>query len=124
MTAGTGRIADHEILKSTVGEGRAFGCNQGRIAPGEFTFNNLLSENGTIKMYLGRGRFTPDPIPDEFFGCAGVAEIEKLQEVLMYMGRSGHRHHVAITPGSVQDSLIEALQNYIGFEVAVPQSVV
>ncbi len=124
MTAGTGRVTDHEILKTTIGEGRAFGCNQGRIAPGPFTFSNLLSKNGSIKMYLGQGRFTPDPIPDEFFGCAGVAEIEKLQGVLLFMGRSGHRHHVSITPGAVQDSIKEALENYIGFEVAVPQCVV
>ena len=124
MTAGTGRVTDHEILKTTIGEGRAFGCNQGRIAPGSFTFSNLLSKNGSIKMYLGQGRFTSDPIPDEFFGCAGVAEIEKLQAVLLFMGRSGHRHHVSISPGSVQESVKEALENYIGFEVAVPQGVV
>ena len=121
MVESSGKITDHEILKSTVGTGRGFGCNQGRIAPGDFTFSNLLSENGDIKMYLGEGRFTEDEIPSVFFGCSGVAEIENLQGVLTYLGRSGHRHHVTTTPGIVQESVKEALGNYIGFELATPQ---
>ena len=122
MVEGTSRVADHAILKSTVGEGRGYGCNQGRIAPGDYTFNNLLTENGDIKMYVGEGRITPDEIPGEFFGCAGVAEIPNLQRVLTYIGESGHRHHVAMTPGRVQTSMREALEKYLGFQVDVPQA--
>ena len=39
------------------------------------TFGSMLTEDGKLKFYLGEGRFTDDPIPDDFFGCAGVAEI-------------------------------------------------
>ena len=116
-----GRITDHAILKSTVGEGRGFGCNQGRIAAVDFTFANLLTDRGRIRMYLGQGRFTEDAIPPAFFGCAGVAAIDGLQDVLSFLGRQGHRHHVAITPGLVQEAIIEAAGRYLGFDVAVPQ---
>ena len=76
-----------------------------------------MTEDGRVKMYLGEGRFTGDPIPANFFGVAGVAEIPGLQDVLLHVGVSGHRHHVSITPGLVQAPLQEALGNYLGFDV-------
>jgi L-fucose isomerase-like protein len=120
MTA-KGRITDHEILKNTVGEGRGFGCNSGRIAAGPFTFSNLLTEEGRIRAYVGSGRFTEDSIPREFFGCAGVAQVDRLQDVLLYLGQAGHRHHVTATPGLVEEAIIEALGTYLGFDLDVPQ---
>lgn len=117
IVEGTGRVTDHDMLAGAIGAGRGYGCHQGRFVSGPFTFNNLLSENGSLKMYLGEGQFTEDPIPSSFFGCAGVAEIPGLQDLLLYIGRSGHRHHVALTPGSVRDSITEALENYLDFEV-------
>jgi hypothetical protein len=72
-------------------------------------------------MYLGEGRFTPDPIPENFFGVAGVAEIPKLQDVLMHIGLNGHRHHVSIAPGRCQKPLVEALGRYLEFDIALPQ---
>ena len=116
-----GNIADHAILGSSLGPGCGYGCNIGRIAPGGFTFGSMLTDAGKLRFYLGQGRFTQDPIPPEFFGCAGVAHVEKLQDVLLYIGRSGFRHHVSLTPGQVQAPLREALGHYLGFEVAVPQ---
>jgi hypothetical protein len=74
-----------------------------------------------VKIYLGEGRITPDPIPADFFGVAGVAEIENLQDVLLHVGVHGHRHHVSITPGCVQKPLAEALGHYLNFDVALPQ---
>ena len=116
-----GRIADHAILVNAVGEGNSYGCNTGRIKPMKFTFGSLMTDEGRVKMYLGEGRFTADPIPDNFFGVAGVAEIRKLQDVLLHIGMNGHRHHVSITPGNVQAPLYEALSHYLNFEVALPQ---
>ena len=43
------------------------------------TFGSMLTRDGRLEFYLGEGRFTDDPIPDDFFGCAGVAEIPGLQ---------------------------------------------
>jgi L-fucose isomerase-like protein len=121
MMIGKGRVTDHSMIALAVGEGKAYGPNQGRIKPGPFTFGSLLSRDGRLKAYLGEGSFTDDSIPDDFFGCAGVAEIENLQDVLLHVGRNGHRHHVSVSSGHVIEPVAEALQNYIGFDIAVPQ---
>jgi L-fucose isomerase-like protein len=120
MQAG-GRISDHLILKNSVGEGRGYGCNVGRLKPTDFTFSSLMTDEGKVKRYLGQGRFTSDAVPDNFFGVAGVAEIRNLQDVLLHIGVNGHRHHVSVTPGWVQEPLVEALGHYLNFEVALPQ---
>jgi hypothetical protein len=52
---------------------------------------------------------------------AGVAKIKGLQDVLLHLGREGHRHHVVITPGEVMAPLREALEKYLGYKVSVPQ---
>jgi L-fucose isomerase-like protein len=121
LMEGKGHITDHLILINGVGAGNAFGCNVGRIRPMDFTFGSLMTEEGKVKAYLGEGDFTGDPIPDNFFGVAGVAHIRNLQDVLLYVGVRGHRHHVSVTPGRVQSPLVEALGNYLNFEVALPQ---
>ena len=121
LMEGKGHVTDHAILMSSVGQGNAYGCNQGRIKPMDFTFGSLMTDEGRTKMYVGKGRFTTDPIPANFFGVAGVADIPNLQDVLLHIGREGYRHHVAVTPGQVQAPLREALQNYLGFEISEPQ---
>jgi L-fucose isomerase-like protein len=115
-----GRIVDHAILANAVGKGCGFGCNAGRIRKGPMTYGSMLTDSGKLRFYLGEGRFTPDPIPAEFFGCAGVAEIAGLQNVLLEIGRDGHRHHVSVTPGSVAEPAAEALVSYLGCEVSRP----
>jgi L-fucose isomerase-like protein len=121
MMTDSGRIVDHAILANTVGEGCGYGCHVGRIAPTDLTFGSLLTDEGRVKCYLGQGKFTRDQIPGAFFGCAGVAEIDDLQGVLLHIGHGGYRHHVSVTPGKVQAPLQEALAHYLGFEVALPQ---
>lgn len=121
LMEGNGRITDHAILANSVGEGQSYGCNVGRIKPMQFTFGSLMTDEGRVKMYLGEGRFTSDPLPDNFFGVAGVAEIRNLQDVLLHVGVNGHRHHVSVTPGFVQAPLHQALSTYLAFEVASPQ---
>lgn len=49
-----------------------------------------------------------DPIPADFFGCAGVAQITNPQCVLQTIGYMGHRHHVSLTPGHVAAPVAEA----------------
>jgi L-fucose isomerase-like protein len=114
-----GTVSDHDILATTLGTGKGFGCNQGRIREFEFTYSSMISDAGKLKFYLGTGRITDDPIPAGFFGCAGVAEIKGLQDVLHWLGRTGHRHHVSITPGNHVEPLREAFENYLGYEVKV-----
>ena len=118
LMAGPGVIADHAILANAVGKGRGFGCNTGRIAAMPFTFGSLMTEDGRVRTYLGEGRFTDDPIPPDFFGCAGVAEIPDLQTKLQTIGYLGHRHHVSVAPGRVAAPVREAFERYLGYEVA------
>jgi L-fucose isomerase-like protein len=117
MMAAKGRITDHDILKNTIGEGRAWGCDVGRIAPQPMTFGSLLTDAGRIRTYLGQGLFTKDAIPEDFFGCAGVAQINALQDGLQSIGYAGFRHHVSVTPGHVLAPVQEALEKYLGYEV-------
>jgi len=119
LMQGRGRITDHLILKNAVGEGCGYGCNVGRIRAMPFTFSSMMTENGSLHFYVGQGRFTSDPIPPEFFGCAGVAEIPNLQDVLLEIGRTGHRHHVGVTPGEIAEPVFHALKYYLGHSVTM-----
>jgi L-fucose isomerase-like protein len=119
MMTGPGRVTDHAILANAVGQGCAFGCNTGRIAPTPFTFGSLLTEKGRLKFYLGQGRFTEDPMPADFFGCAGVAEVPNLQDALQTIGYLGHRHHTSVSPGQVLEPVKDAFTRYLGYEVTV-----
>jgi len=117
MMSEKGQVTDHEILKNAVGPGRAYGCNVGRIASMPMTFGSLLTQDGQMKFYLGQGQFTEDPIPKEFFGCAGVAQIDGLQDALQTIGYEGFRHHVSVTPGHVLDPVREAFEKYLDYQV-------
>ncbi|MHC4591854.1 MAG: L-fucose/L-arabinose isomerase family protein [Planctomycetota bacterium] len=119
MMTDKGLITDHAILANAVGEGRAWGCNTGRISPGSFTFGSMLTQHGRLCIYLGEGEFTGDSIPDDFFGCAGVARIQNLQQKLQIIGYLGHRHHTSVTPGHVADPVCEAFERYLGYEVTM-----
>jgi L-fucose isomerase-like protein len=117
-----GQVSDHLILVNAVGENHGFGCVVGRIAPAELTFGGMMTDAGRVKVYLGNGRFTEDPIPSNFFGAAGVAEIAGLQDVLLHVGMNGYRHHVGVTSGNYVAPIQEALEKYVDFHVTIPQS--
>ena len=121
LMTGKGAIVEHAILRNALGDGCGYGCNNGRIAPTPMTFSSLATEAGVLKSYVGEGRFTKDALPDDFFGCAAVAEIAGLQDVLHHVGMEGHRHHVSVTPGHVMKPLQEALGYYLEWRVAAPQ---
>ncbi len=117
MMRSKGKVTDHSILAQVMGPGCSWGCNVGRIAPMPMSFGNLLTQDGRIRCYLGEGRFTEDEIAEDYFGCAGVAQIANLQSLLQTIGMTGHRHHVAVTPGHVADPIREAFTRYLGYEV-------
>jgi L-fucose isomerase-like protein len=112
-----GVVAEHALLKASTAPGSAFGCNTGRIKPMPTTFSSMVTDAGKLKLFAVEGSFTADPVPDDFFGCAGVAEILGLQDVLLHIGRNGHRHHVSVTEGYVAEAYGEALGYYLGFDV-------
>lgn len=116
MTA-KGKVIDHPMFAKALGAGCGFGCNIGRIAPTPFTYASSTTKDGKLSFYLGQGSFTADPIPPEFFGCAGVAHIEDLQRKLQNVGYLGHRHHVSVAPGQVEKGIREAFTRYLNYEL-------
>ncbi len=121
MMTDKGHVVDDQLIATAVGENNSFGCVVGRIAPSDMTFGSLMTDSGKVRVLLGDGRFTEDPIPGNFFGAAGVAEINRLEDVLLHIGMNGFRHHVGVTAGKYVAPLQEALEKYLGYEVAVPQ---
>lgn len=121
LMAARGSISDHPMLARVVGPGCSYGANTGRIKPCDITFGSLVTGSGKIKTYVGQGAITDDVVPSDFFGCAGVAHIENLQDVLIHVGQEGHRHHVSLTKGHVAAAIREAFQRYLGFELSSPQ---
>jgi L-fucose isomerase-like protein len=82
------------------------------------SFASAKTDAGRLVFYLGEGEFTSDPIESAFFGCAGVATVDRLQDRLVAIGKQGFRHHVSVTPGRVETPLREAFREYLRYEVA------
>jgi len=116
LMTGKGRIIEHPMFAKALGPGCAFGCNVGRIAAGPITFASAKTADGKLVLYLGEGAITTDRIADDFFGCAGVAQIDGLQAKLQTIGYAGYRHHVGVTAGHVSAALREAFLRYLNYE--------
>jgi L-fucose isomerase-like protein len=116
MTA-PGEVIDHPMFAKALGAGCGFGCNVGRIAPNKITFASSKTQDGKLYFYFGEGEFTNDSIQEGFFGCGGVAKIDRLQDKLYKIGYNGYRHHVSLTPGLVSTALREAITRYLGYEI-------
>ena len=116
MTA-KGKVIDHPMFAKALGAGCGYGCNVGRIAATPFSFASSTTKDGSLHFCLGEGEFTNDPIPPEFFGCAGVARIDNLQQKLHRLGYAGYRHHVSVAPGRVAAALREAFTRYLNYEL-------
>lgn len=112
-----GRIVDHKMFAKSWGKGCAFGVCEGRIAKTPFTFLSGKTEDGKVCAYLGEGEFTGEPIEEAFFGCGGVAHIENLDDLMLYIGKNGYRHHVSVAPGNVKEAIEEAFTSYLGYEL-------
>jgi len=116
---GKGTVVSHKMLdkgKEHLG-GIAWGCNQGRVKPGPMTYVSAKTESGRFVTYLGQGRITEDKIEEAFFGCAGVAEIPELQKTLRGICKNGFRHHVSIVLSHAEESLREAFNVYLGYDI-------
>jgi L-fucose isomerase-like protein len=116
MMTAKGLIVDHPMFAKALGAGCGFGCNTGRISPSEMTYSSAKTQDGKLHFYLGKGEFTDDLVPKEFFGCAGVARIDGLQKKLQTIGYNGYRHHVSVTFGGVGNAVNEAFTRYLKYE--------
>ena len=109
------RMDFQEIIAGTVGKENTFGTCVGRVKSGAMSYARFSTDekNGTIRGYLGQGRFTDDPL--ETFGGAGVVEIPGMQKLLHYICENGFEHHVAANFSTVAGALHEAATRYLGW---------
>ncbi len=107
----------NDILANTLGEARTFGPLHGRAKPEPFTYLRVETDdvNGCLSAYAGEGKFTNDPL--DSFGGLGVVEVPRLQELLQYICAEGFEHHVAVNLALVADAVVEACDNYLGWDV-------
>ncbi|HKS72342.1 MAG TPA: L-fucose/L-arabinose isomerase family protein [Terriglobales bacterium] len=109
------RMDFQEIIAGTVGKENTFGTCVGQVKSGAMSYARFSTDerNGTIRGYLGEGRFTDDPL--ETFGGAGVVEIPALQKLLHYICENGFEHHVAANFSTVAGALHEAATRYLNW---------
>jgi L-fucose isomerase-like protein len=117
-----GQVVDHPMFAKALGCGCGWGPNVGRIAASPMTYASAKTENGKLCVYTGQGEMTADPIAKEFFGCAGVAHIPRLQSKLRTIGRAGYRHHVSMTFGQYETPINEAFSTYLGYDFTALES--
>jgi L-fucose isomerase-like protein len=113
----TVRMDYQEIIAGTVGKENTYGTCVGRVRAAPMSFARFSTDDltGTIRGYVGEGRFTDDSL--ETFGGAGVAEIPNLQALLRHICTNGFEHHVAANMSNVADVLFEATTKYFGWDV-------
>ena len=101
----------------SLGRENCFGAVKGHVAPGAMTYFRMSTDDrrGTIKAYLGEGRFTKDPF--DMDGGIAVCKVPRLRELLGYMCRNGFEHHVAMTRTHCADVLHEAISKYLGWDL-------
>ncbi|HVO39556.1 MAG TPA: L-fucose/L-arabinose isomerase family protein [Spirochaetia bacterium] len=106
-----------EIIAGSVGREKTYGTMAGRLAPTEFTYCRVSTDDvtGTIRAYVGEGEITKDPITT--FGGYAVAKIPRLQDLLRVICARGFEHHVAINPSRVAAAIEEAFTRYLGWDV-------
>jgi L-fucose isomerase-like protein len=108
-----------QIIAGTVGKEQTYGTLDGKVKSGAMTFARFSSDDfgGTIRGYVGEGRFTDDAL--ETFGGAGVVEIPNMQKLLRYICENGFEHHVAANFSHCAGAVDEAARNYLGWPMTL-----
>ncbi len=119
MLEGKGEIIEHLMFKKSYGAGSGVGVNKGKIKTGNITFGSVKTENGKVCAFVTEGKFTNDPIEEEFFGSGKVVQKENINNVSNYMAENGYKHHLCVTFGNHMDAVAEAFNKYLGYDVDV-----
>jgi L-fucose isomerase-like protein len=119
MMKGKGVIEEHLMFKKAYGEGSGVGVNVGEIMTGNVTLGSFKTEDGKLSAFVTEGELTDDKIEKEFFGCKTVFKKNDVEGMLKYMALNGYRHHVAITKGNHAQTVMEAFENYLDFQIVV-----
>jgi L-fucose isomerase-like protein len=111
------RIGTAPILGTVLGEANTVGALAGRTPAGPMTFGRITTDDltGTIRVFVGDGRFTDDHL--DTFGTRAVVEIPGLRDLMRYICRNGFEHHAAMTRGHYAGAIAEGLGTYLGWDV-------
>ncbi|MBV8377183.1 MAG: L-fucose/L-arabinose isomerase family protein [Verrucomicrobia bacterium] len=110
------KMANAEILATTLGTENTYGTVAGRTPKGPFSYSRITTDDrhGVIRAYVGDGQFVDDPL--DTFGSRAVVEVEDLQGLMRYVCRQGFEHHAAMNQSHSAAVLHEAFSNYFGWE--------
>jgi len=111
-----GTVSSH-IMFDKGDPGSGWGTLQGRIAKFPMTCSDCNTVDGKIKVYVTEGEFTDDELEAGYFGCAGVAKIDHLEDKLIKLEKGGFKHHCTVTNGHVKSILDEAFKTYLGYDL-------
>lgn len=116
LMSGRGTVTEHKMFNK-VDPGSGWGTNEGRMDHFPMTYSNCKTEDGKLSIYVSEGELTDDPVEEGYFGCAGVAKIDKLQDKLIRLARGGFKHHTSVGKGHLKAVLEEAFTTYLGYDV-------
>lgn len=107
----------HEILSTVLPIDQTWGTLQGRIKPGPVTLFRVSTDDitGELTSYVAEGTCTNDPAVT--WGGIGVVQVPELQRLLRHVCKRSFEHHVAINLSSVSESIVEALSEYLGWQI-------
>ncbi len=110
------KMANAEILATTLGTENTYGTVAGRTPAGPFSFARITTEDktGRIRAYVGDGEFVDDPL--DTFGSRAVVRVPNLQGLLRYICKNGFEHHAAMNASHSAEVLYEAFTTYFGWD--------
>jgi L-fucose isomerase-like protein len=111
------RIGTAPILGTVLGEENTVGALEGRTPAGPVTFGRVSTDDtaGVVRAYVGEGNFTDDPL--KTFGTRAVVRVPSLQKLMRRICRNGFEHHAAMNGSLCSGAVVEALSNYMGWDV-------
>ncbi len=111
------RIGTAPILGTMLGEENTVGALEGRTPAGPMSYGRVSTDDaaGKIRVYLGDGQFTNDPL--DTFGTRAVVQVPRLQELMQYICLNGFEHHAAMNASHCAAPAAEALGKYLGWDV-------
>jgi len=111
------RIGTAPILGTVLGEENTFGALEGRTPSGPVTFGRVSTDDleGRIRVYVGEGTFTDDPLST--FGTRAVVSVAGLPKLMRFICRNGFEHHAAMNGAHCAAPVAEALKNYLRWDV-------
>jgi L-fucose isomerase-like protein len=111
------KMANAEILATTLGTENTYGTVAGRTPAGPFSYARITTDdrNGRIQAYVGDGEFVDDPL--DTFGSRAVVEVPQLQRLMKYVCKNGFEHHAAMNQSHSAAVLNEAFTTYFDWDV-------